>query len=155
MKYLVLLFLILSSCQIKNESANAKITPEETQIAKDLIQGAFDDLWGGVDSTKILDYHTEDFIILEHGEIWDNARIKQFMHGQLAKKDRAKRINMMDYISIDKYGESMQIAYHNSADFVKNDSIVGQAKWLESALAVRTADGWRLKMMHSTRVGNR
>ena len=129
---------------------SSKITEGEKQIAQDLIQGAFDHLWGGVDSTKILDYHTKDFIILENGEVWDNDRIKVFMREQLAESKRPKRINKMEYISIDKYGESMQIAYHNFADFVEADSIVFKGRWLESALAVETDKGWRLKMMHST-----
>ena len=126
------------------------ITEAEKQIAKDLIQGAFDYLWAGADSTKILDYHTEDFIILENGEVWDNDRIKQFMRGQLANEERAKRINIMDYISIEKYGQSMQIAYNNKAEFYQLDSLVNTGSWLESALAVETKNGWRLKMMHST-----
>ncbi|MEM9819820.1 MAG: hypothetical protein AAF985_02060 [Bacteroidota bacterium] len=129
---------------------NPEISAEEKQIARQLIQGAFDDLWSGVDSTKLLDYHTDDFIILEQGEIWDNDRIKVFMREQLARPQRPKRINKMDYIAIEKYGESMQIAYHNFADFVEADSLVFQARWLESALAVKTEVGWRLKMMHST-----
>lgn len=150
MRYLLLLPFLFFSCQAKVESEKSAITAEETQIAKDLIQGAFDDLWAGVDSTKIVDYHTEDFIILENGSIWDNDRIKKYMRGQLAKPDRARRINKMEYISIDKYGESMQIAYHNRAEFLKNDSIVNKVQWLESALAIKTLDGWKLKMMHST-----
>lgn len=155
MKTGLLLFLILLvACNSsKNDRLATAITGEESQIAKGLIQGAFDDLWGGVDSTKILDYHTEDFIILENGEVWDNDRIKQFMRGQLAKPDRAKRINKMEYIAIDKYGPSIQIAYHNAADFMQGDSLVATAKWLESALAVPTEKGWRLKMMHSTYAG--
>lgn len=153
MKKAYLFAMLFLACQSPKEKIESvAITKSETQIAKDLIQGAFDDLWGGVDSTKISKYHTDDFIILEHGEVWDNDRIKQFMRGQLANEDRAKRINKMDYISIDKYGESMQIAYHNYADFVKEDSLVFEGQWLESALAVKTDQGWRLKMMHSTRV---
>ncbi len=158
MRLFILSFcLFIVSCTTQNNSKkdqlskNIPITEAEKQIAKDLIQGAFDDLWAGVDSTKILTYHTDDFIILEHGEIWDNNRIKQFMRGQLARKDRAKRINIMDYISIEKYGQSMQIAYNNKAEFYKLDSLVSTGSWLESALAVKTEEGWRLKMMHSTR----
>ena len=153
MKYLlfVLLFLFFS-CQPSSLEQHEKITAAETQIAKNLIQGAFDDLWGGVDSTKISKYHTDDFIILEHGEIWDNDRIKIFMSGQLKKPNRPLRINKMDYISIEKYGPSIQIAYNNEAVFMSADTLVGKGYWLESALAVPTADGWRLKMMHSTRV---
>ncbi|MFT4664605.1 MAG: hypothetical protein ACI9XB_001551 [Gammaproteobacteria bacterium] len=150
--FLFLLF-FLQSCQApQGGKIEAPISVEETQIAKDLIQGAFDDLWGGVDSTKISNYHTDDFIILENGEVWDNDRIKVFIRKQLVNTERAKRTNRMEYISIDKYGPSIQIAYHNFADFSKGDSIVGKARWLESALAVPTEKGWRLKMMHSTYV---
>jgi len=132
-----------------------KITPEEVQIAKDLIQGAFDDLWAGVDSTKILNYHTPDFVILENGELWDNERIKEFMRSELAKKDRSRRENIMDYISIEKYGSSIQLAYHNYARYYDQDSLVGKWSWLESALAIETPEGWRLKMMHSTSAGKK
>ncbi len=150
MKRLILPILLCMACQAPTSLASDQISEQEAQIAKDLIQGAFDDLWAGVDSTKILDYHTEDFIILEQGEVWNNDRIKQFMRGQLARTNRPKRINKMDYISIQKYGPSMQIAYFNEAKFFKADTLVGEAGWLESALAVQTEQGWRLKMMHST-----
>lgn len=154
MKNIFLLFFVLASCQNPTITENSKpITVAEIQIAKNLIQGSFDDLWAGLDSTKILDYHTADFIILEQGEVWDNNRIKQFMRKQYEQKNRAKRTNRMEYISIDKYGESMQIAYFNFAEFTRADTLVGEAKWLESALAVSTEEGWRLKMMHSTWVG--
>ena len=149
---------ILSICTLllscNNPDTQEKVdtlTPEEQEIAKNLIQGAFDDLWAGLDSTKILDYHTEDFIILEHGEIWDNDRITQYMRESLQRENRPKRLNYMDYISIDKYGSSIQLAYHNRAEFFQQDSLVFEGSWLESALAVKTSDGWRLKMMHSTR----
>lgn len=150
MKNLFILLVVLFSCTPTATESNNAITSEEEQIAKDLIQGAFDDLWGGVDSTKMSLYHTDDFIILEQGKIWDNERIKKFMRDQLAKPDRPLRINKMDYISINKYGESMQIAYHNYAEFMKADTLWDKASWLESALAIKTDKGWRLKMMHST-----
>lgn len=149
--FILITSILFLSCNNSSLKENKSITTEEKEIAKALIQGAFDDLWAGVDSTKILKYHTDDFVILEHGEVWDNNRIKKFMRRQLADTSRAKRINIMDYISIEKYGPSMQIAYHNKANFYKQDSLVWEGGWLESALAVETAEGWRLKMMHSTR----
>ncbi len=148
--YPLIILLIISACQPSAKDQNTPITPAEKQIAKDLIQGAFDDLWAGVDSTKISKYHTDDFIILENGEVWDNDRIKVFMQGQLKNPDRPKRTNFMDYISIEKYGPSIQIAYNNKAEFTRADTLVGKGHWLESALAVPTENGWRLKMMHST-----
>ena len=150
MKYLplyVFLLFLIGSC---GQQQQTKISKEETQIAKNLIQGAFDDLWAGVDSTKIGDYHTDDFVILENGEVWDNDRIKAFMRRQLKNPDRPRRTNAMDYISIDKYGPSIQVTYNNSAEFFQGDWLVSKGHWLESALAVPTDEGWRLKMMHST-----
>lgn len=154
MRNCILLVLLVAACQAPQPKPDLPITKAETQVAKDLIQGAFDDLWGGVDSTKMSQYHTDDFIILENGAVWDNDRIKQYMRKELKDTDRPKRINRMDYISIDKYGESMQIAYHNYAEFVRADTLVGKASWLESALAIKTEQGWRLKMMHSTYSGS-
>jgi len=151
MRPFILILSTFLACNAPTQKKIDKITASEKQIAMDLIQGSFDDLWAGMDSTKILDYHTEDFIILEHGEVWDNNRIKKFMRQQLARPDRATRINKMDYISIEKYGPSIQIAYHNHADFYQADSLVFVGGWLESAIAVETEEGWRLKMMHSTR----
>lgn len=148
--FMFLFCLLMLSCG-QNTNAIDEITAEETRIVKSLIQGAFDDLWAGVDSSKILKYHTEDFIILENGEVWDNVRIKGFMRRKLAQKNRAKRINIMNYIAIEKYGPSIQIAYHNKAQFFKNDSLINEGSWLESALAIKTEKGWKLKMMHSTR----
>lgn len=152
---IIIVSLLLTSCQFQETNEKQEpINAEEIQIAKNLIQGAFDDLWAGVDSSKISNYHTDDFIILEQGEIWDNDRIKAYMRDQLAKPDRARRTNRMEYISIDKYGESIQIAYYNYAEFTRGDTLVGEARWLESALAVDTKDGWKLKMMHSTWAGD-
>ena len=152
---LITITLLFISCQDqKTDACQESINEEEIKIAKNLIQGAFDDLWAGVDSTKIRDYHTKDFIILEQGEVWDNDRIKAYMRKQLTRSDRAKRTNKMKYISIDKYGPSIQIAYYNFAEFRRADTLVGKYNWLESALAVPTKDGWRLKMMHSTRMHN-
>ena len=156
MKYFpIFLFLTFFACQQPNQHMAASITTQEKQIAKDLIQGAFDDLWAAADSAKISKYHTDDFIILEQGEVWDNDRIKEFMRRKLARTNQSKRINKMDYISIEKYGNSMQIAYYNYAEFWQADTLSGKASWLESAVAIDTEDGWRLKMMHSTRMKNK
>ena len=152
MRIAIILILLLSSCQNPNDEKENALTKEEQQIAKELIQGSFDKIWGGVDSTEIVNYHTDDFIILEHGEVWDNDRIRAYIRSQHQRENRPLRKNRMEYISMEKYGASIQMAYHNYAEFVRADTLVGKGQWLESALAIKTAEGWRLKMMHSTRV---
>lgn len=153
MRITILLILFLSACSTpNNEKESVALSKEEEEMAKELIQGSFDKIWGGVDSTEIANYHTDDFIILEHGEVWDNDRIRVYIRGQLQRENRPLRKNRMEYISIDKYGASIQMAYHNYAEFYRADTLVSERQWLESALAVKTDKGWRLKMMHSTRV---
>ena len=136
----------------QENTSTTSISPEEEAAVKELIMGAFDDLWGGMDSTKILNYHTPDFYILEHGEVWDNDRITSWMKGRLQEENRPLRINSMEYIDWHKYGGSITCSYHNYAKFMQGDSLLGEGQWLESALAVETEEGWRLRMMHSTRV---
>ena len=146
---ILLLFIIgCGTSSIKEEPS--PITAKETKISKQLIQGAFDDLWAGMDSTKILKYHTEDFYILENGEVWTNQEIRNSMKNNLKNDNQIKRENRMDYLTIEKYGTAINIAYNNHATFSRNDSIFAEAQWLESALAIPTKDGWRLRMMHST-----
>jgi len=129
-----------------------KITDEEIAIAKGLIQGTFDDIWGGMDSTKLLDYNTEDFYILEHGEIWDNAKITEWMRERMKQKDLPRRVNRMEYHTIEKFDRAINIAYDNYGDFYKGDSLVWEGHWLESAFIIPTDNGWRIRTMHSTRV---
>jgi len=128
------------------------ITEEETRTAKDLIQGSFDDLWGGMDSTKILDYYTKDFYIFEHGEIWNNDRIKLSMKTSLDREILPKRVNRMEYHTIERYGDAINIGYDNYGDFYQGDSLVWEGHWLESAFIIPTETGWRIRTMHSTRI---
>jgi hypothetical protein len=129
---------------------NVTLSSQDQKDIKALVQGAFDDLWGGLDTIKLLDYHTEDFVILEHGEIWTNEEVMNYMRKSLAKNDSTNRINKMEFIDMNRYGNAITMSYHNYASFLKNDSLVDKAQWLESATAVSTPNGWRLKEMHST-----
>ena len=100
---------------------------------------------------KILDYHTKDFYILEHGEIWNNDRVRLFMKTSLDRETLPKRVNRMEYHTIEKYGDAINIAYDNYGEFYQGDSLVWEGHWLESAFIIPTETGWRIRTMHSTR----
>ncbi len=130
---------------------STSVTSEEEKEIKKLVQGIFDDVWGGLDSTKILDYHTEDFIILENGELWNNSDVKNYVRNSLNQTIIHKRENSFDFISMEKQGTSIWAAYHNYASFSVVGKETGKGYWLESIVAIPTDQGWRLRMMHSTR----
>ncbi|MFT6333295.1 MAG: hypothetical protein ACJATI_000022 [Halioglobus sp.] len=148
MKYYILIILIGFGSFLAAQSNG--VTIEEEKEVKQLIQGIFDDVWGGLDSTKILDYHTEDFIILENGELWSNKEIKSYIKRSLQSQIKTDRLNSFDYISMEKQGDAIWAAYHNYATFSVSRKETGKGYWLESIVAIPTEQGWRLRMMHST-----
>lgn len=129
---------------------STSVTLEEEKEIKRLVQGIFDDVWGGLDSTKILEYHTEDFIILENGELWTNGDITDYVRNSLNQKVIHKRENSFKFITMEKQGTSIWAAYHNNASFSVAGNETGEGYWLESIVAIPTDNGWRLRMMHST-----
>ncbi len=130
---------------------SAQNTDTENKV-KALITGSFDDIWSGLDASKIKDYHTDDFILLEHGEIWTNETITDYTIKAKQQERLTKRINSFEFISIKIEGNMAWLAYHNYATWTQEGEEKGKMQWLESATAILTKDGWRLQMLHSTRV---
>jgi len=124
-------------------------TPSDEDLLKALVQNSFDDILSSMDVESIPEYFTEDFILLEHGEVWDLTKLKSMLNSD--NRNEIKRINDFEFIQIKVNGDTAWLAYHNKASFKKGDEIVGEMNWLESATAIRTKDGWRMDMLHSTR----
>lgn len=148
MKHLLLLLFLGFNFQVICQDID--IPNDEETAVKALVQGVFDVVWGGLDSTKILDYHTEDFIILENGELWTNKEIKAYIKRSQKSETKTDRLNSFDYITMEKQGTAIWAAYHNHAIFSVEGQETGKGYWLESIVAIPTDQGWRLKMMHST-----
>ena len=121
----------------------------DAQQIEELIQKSFDVVFSEKDLSKFDDFYTEDFTLLEHGEVWDKEKIEQMM--LMIKDDPSERINEFDFIEVKINGDMAWIAHHNKAIFKRNGTITGELNWLESATAIKTEDGWRLEMLHSTR----
>lgn len=118
-----------------------------------LIQDSFDDLWAGLDSAKIADYHTDDFILLENGVVWNNDSIRHYMARELRAVEREgyQRLNAFDFIKSVHRQQSIWVAYHNYGTWVKGTDTLGTAYWLESAVAIPQDGTWKLEQLHSTR----
>jgi len=125
---------------------------QEQEIAKRLVIGAFEEIWSNLDSTMIKHYHTKDFLLLEHGELWNNDTIRNYQKRTLERTIQSKRKNKFDFIAVEKSGNSIWLAYHNYATWTIDGKVTGKAHWLESAVAIKTKDGWKLQMLHSTRI---
>jgi len=150
MKHITLLLLTL----IFSIATLAQNTTDKDQV-KALITGSFDDVWAGLDANKIKDYHTDDFILLEHGEVWTNQMIADYTKRAKTQTPLQKRHNRFEFISVNIEGNMAWLAYHNFAHWTLDGKETGKIYWLESATAIKTKAGWRLQMLHSTRANNK
>lgn len=151
MKHLIKLSFIfilsIMSCQKEEPNNDAEAFKKVEQV----VQGVFDNVWAAKNAEAISKYHTDDFIILEHGEVWTNETISNWCKEAKLRDEGTKRINTFDFFKAKKEGNRVWMAYHNYATF-KKDTILGKMQWLESIVAVKQDSIWKLEMMHSTRI---
>lgn len=142
----VILFTTISFGQV------AKAT--DKTLIKNLVQESFDDIWSTLEAKKIDQYYTKDFLLLENGEVWNNDSISNYLNNAILRKPKPKRLNTIEIIEVKIANGKAWVAYHNYATFFVDDKIVRKAHWLESAVAILTEKGWKLEMLHSTRIKN-
>lgn len=127
------------------------IETDKTRI-KNLIIESFDEIWSKLDAKNIDKYYTKDFLLLENGEVWNNDSIKNYLDNAMLRKPNLKRMNSIEVIEIKIANKMAWIAYQNYATFSSDNKIIRKAHWLESAAAILTENGWKLEMLHSTRI---
>ena len=99
-----------------------------------------------VDHLKLKELVTENFQLLDEGDIWDVDKIISVI--QVSEE---KRLNYFNLISTQNNGEMAWVSYWNMAKFSKGDDEY-QIGWLESAVLVKKHQTWRIQMLHSTRL---
>jgi hypothetical protein len=144
--FLMICFTTLSYGQVSNET--------DKKLIKNLVIESFDEIWSKLNSKNIKKYYTKDFLLLENGEVWNNDSITSHLEKVVLKKPIPKRVNSIEIIDIKIANKTAWIAYQNYATFSIDDKIIRKAHWLESATAILTKDGWKLDMLHSTRIKN-
>jgi len=94
-------------------------------------------------------YLTKDFLLLEDGEVWNSDSLTVNM-ARMKGRD-FKRINSFRFIRTEVEGNQATVAYYNHADITVNGKLF-PVDWLESAQLVKDESGWKIKLMHSTRI---
>jgi hypothetical protein len=143
---LIMIFTTVSYGQVSNET-------EKTSI-KNLVLESFDEIWSKLNSKNIDKYYTKNFLLLENGEVWNNDSITNYLDKAILQKPNPKRMNTIEIIEIKIANKMAWIAYQNYATFSIDNIIIRKAHWLESATAILTENGWKLDMLHSTRIKN-
>jgi len=155
----LLLILTLCACQQAAptvdpvaEPAAEEVSPE--QAIQQLVIDVFDEVWSALDTNSLARLHTDDFLLLEHGEVWTNDTIINYQRSAMVSmiEQGYVRTNRMEFLTTGANDELAWTTYHNYGTWTVGQDTTGQAHWLESAVAIKTSEGWKLKMLHSTRV---
>lgn len=131
---------------------------DEAQFKK-LIEDSFQEIWSNLDESKIKKFYTEDFLLLEDGEVWNNDSVKIAVNDIKSrfestenKANKFERINSFEFIKSKSEGNIGWIAYHNYADMLMNGTNIAKIHWIESATFIKEKNGWRIQSLHSTLV---
>ena len=130
--------------------SHAQNLSDEDQL-KQVITKSFDEVWGIYNADNIGKYYTDDFLLLENGEVWNEDSIVSYFNDVIKNKKQLKRVNDFTFIDVKVSGKTAWIAYQFNSVFTKDGKIARKSSYLESATAVLTNDGWKLDMLHSTR----
>ena len=129
-------------------SQNSEMKKED-QI-KELISNSFQKIFSDLDPQSLDTYCTQDFLLLETGEVWDMDKMRNYLDRASKQKSKVIRFNSFDFIEIKIEGKMAWVAYHNKAEFKSGEEVVRELDWLESATAILTEEGWKLQLLHST-----
>lgn len=156
MKKLLLLPILLIaittiSCETKAPEKPQQTDEEAIAAVEEVVQKLFDEVWAGYDETAITKYQTDDFLLLEHGEVWNNDTIANWCINAKTRVNNTERINNFERIDARVNGDKLWLAYHNIGTF-KRDTLTYNRGWLESVVAVKQDSIWKLELMHSTRM---
>ena len=154
MKNLIILTAIFNFLIVDNCFGQTQFGRDEKEV-KNLILKSFDEIFSDRKKENIDKFYTDDFVLLEDGIVWNRDSIAinlDRMSSEIAeKKIVVRRVNKIDVIEVKIIENIAWLAYHNSAIYDNGEGkIYGEDKWLESAVAVRTKDGWKIQLLHST-----
>ena len=146
---LTLCFLITLSA---SAIAQASDKQADERAVQDLIQRSFDSLFSAHRVELVEQYYTSDFLLLEQGEVWTLETVKNYLATAKNRPNPVVRVNRFEFIKTEVFGNRAWVAYHNWASLSTKGQAPRELYWLESATAIKTHSGWRLDLLHSTRV---
>ena len=120
---------------------------EKTAIESTIVK--FFDGLTDVDSMKLKATTTNDFLLLEVGEVWN---MDTLMHKiTMSKNPNRKRVNTFKFIKTEQKNDVAWVSYFNTADISMGER-KQSIRWLESAVLLRQGKEWKIKLLHSTRM---
>ncbi len=148
-KSIVLFVLLFSSFSIAQSVSENEF--------KRLVRDSFQKIWSDLNFEEVKNYYTDDFILFEDGEIWNNDSVKIAIQDIKSRFESPEnnmyefeRVNTFEFLKSHSDNNFGWIAYHNYADILMSGTSIAKLHWLETATFVKTNKGWMIQSLHST-----
>ena len=121
----------------------------DAESVKNFIAAYYDVFYRGRDPEKYRALLTDDYRLLENGEIFDAA-------GDIASMpkpgSRYERTDRFDVRQVKVEGEIAWTVYFLESDITDENGGPVRKRWLESAILRRASGGWKIAILHSTKI---
>jgi hypothetical protein len=121
----------------------------DAQAAKQVIADYYDLFYRRLDERGYRALLTDDYLLLENGEIFD-------ANGDIASMPKAgdgyTRSDAFDFRTVRMLGDTAYVIYFLRSAVVEKTEAARNLEWLESAVLRRSGGRWKVALLHSTRV---
>jgi ketosteroid isomerase-like protein len=120
---------------------------DDEAAVKQSVEGVYA-AFSAFDKQKYRALLTEDYLLLENGELLD-------LEGDVAMMATAdsghRRVDAFDFRSVKVHGDTAYAVYFLKSEITDKKG-ARNLEWLESAILRRAGSGWRMALLHSTRI---
>jgi ketosteroid isomerase-like protein len=126
--------------------AQPAITKSQQAVQQTVIK-MFDAL-SNRDSVNVKNYCAADILLFENGSTWnlDTLILKAIV---LNAATDFKRTNTFDFINTKVNKNTAWVTYHLYSEIIKNGK-PSTVQWMETVVAVKDKNSWKIKVLHST-----
>jgi len=145
MKKIIFALLIISLCTL------TVLAGDEEEAIKQAIKNDYYLFFVKMDKDEYRSVLTEDYLLLENGELFDADGDISLMPDPDSGYERTDTFDFR-YIKIE--GDIAYAVYFLKADITDKTNGAIHKEWLESIILKRSGDDWKIALLHSTRIVN-
>lgn len=144
-----LLTIFILTLFISSPIAAQKGFAKEEQRVQETVMAFFDAL-SARDSVRLKSFCAPDILLLEYGAVWNlDTLIRRAITANTAAD--FKRKNSIDFINTSVDNRTAYTIYNLHSEVSQNGKQMS-IHWLETVVAVKENDRWKIKVLHSTRL---
>jgi hypothetical protein len=129
--------------------APSVLAADDTAAVKQLIKDFYSVFYVNLDKQKYRSLLTEDYQLLENGELLDTEGDIALMP---TPDSGYKRIDAFDFRSVNIHKDVAYAVYFLKSEIADKKNGLYNREWLESAILRRSGTGWRMALLHSTKI---